>query len=84
MKTTDNELTLQSDSQRPICVTEFCKPPLDGIHRVHPTEQCRIRFSDLKRYCGSFAWIGRPQQRLFQVSERRFPPRTNLRAGGPP
>ena len=34
MKTADNEFTFQSDGERPICVTEFCQPPLDGIHRV--------------------------------------------------
>ena len=73
MKTADNEFTFQSDGERPICVTEFCQPPLDGIHRVHPPEQC-CRLSDLKRNLDSLPRIGRQPQRFFQVNERRFPP----------
>ena len=84
VKTADNELAFQSAGERLIDVAKLCQPSLDGIHRVHPAEQRCVGFGDLERDFGSFAWIGRKPQRLFQVNERRFPPCTHLRAGGPP
>ena len=84
VKTTDHELALESKGELLIGFAELHQPPLGGIHRVDPTEQCCVGFSDLERDLGSFTWIGSQPQCLFQVNQRRFPPCTHLCAGCSP
>src|SRR5689334_823580 len=84
VKAADDELAFQPASERLICVAEFCQSSLDGIHRINPAEQCRVRLSDLERDLGSFTWIGRQSQRLLEVNERRFAPCAHLCTGRPP
>ena len=65
VKTADHELALESSGERLIACAELRQPPLDGIHRVDPTEQCCVGFSDLERDLSSFTWIGSQPYCLF-------------------
>ena len=65
VKTADHELGLESRRELLIDFAELHQPPLGGIHRVDPTEQRCVGFSDLERDLSPFTWISSQLYRLF-------------------
>ena len=65
VKTADQELALESKGEFLIDFAELHQPPLGGIHRVDPTEQRCVGFSDLERDLSPFTWISRLLYCLF-------------------